>query len=411
MSTLTSPQYAFDPTGRLPANLIPGELQALTGVASRDFYVIVPACTPFFAESVVLSFKNTQGDIRPLVEGVDFYFTHFFLGATRACGKPIYGSITFLNTTLRGTLTLSYQTIGGEWTVDSAKIAEILADEVHNPRTTTWEQVSGVPTIFPVIDHEWNLVDLVGMKEVQTSLDAITDALLAAATSAMTIHINTVGNAHHLTAGDIGAVTEIQMNAAIQSAVQDGQGNTDHVAEGTTNKYFAEARVLATVLAGYTVGTNVVLSEQDNVLAAFRKLQGQLTAVGTALANKASLNRPAFTGLSSSSLVKLTMTGVPLSIDISTSGDFQVNVTGSGAIGFNTANVGDMTNKVVEFSITTINDGTAGAYALAWPSNVHWVDGTPPPRSTSPNAVDLWYFVSIDNMATWTGSLSNANPR
>lgn len=55
-----------------------------------------------------------------------------------------------------------------------------------------------------------------------------------------------------------------------------GAANTDALPEGTNNLYFTVARVLATLLTGYTVGTNTALAATDSILAAFGKIQAQL---------------------------------------------------------------------------------------------------------------------------------------
>lgn len=54
-------------------------------------------------------------------------------------------------------------------------------------------------------------------------------------------------------------------------------GSTDSVAEGTTNKYFTEARVRATILTGLSTVTNAAIAATDSVLGAFGKLQKQVT--------------------------------------------------------------------------------------------------------------------------------------
>lgn len=54
-------------------------------------------------------------------------------------------------------------------------------------------------------------------------------------------------------------------------------GSTDSVTEGATNLYFTEARVRATVLTGLSVATNAAIAAADSVLAAFGKLQAQIT--------------------------------------------------------------------------------------------------------------------------------------
>lgn len=55
-------------------------------------------------------------------------------------------------------------------------------------------------------------------------------------------------------------------------------GSTDAVPEGATNKYFTEARVLATILTGLSTATNAAITAADSVLAALGKLQAQVTA-------------------------------------------------------------------------------------------------------------------------------------
>lgn len=55
-----------------------------------------------------------------------------------------------------------------------------------------------------------------------------------------------------------------------------GAANTDALPEGSTNLYFTAARVLVTVLTGYSVGSNAALAATDTLLQAFGKIQAQL---------------------------------------------------------------------------------------------------------------------------------------
>lgn len=50
-------------------------------------------------------------------------------------------------------------------------------------------------------------------------------------------------------------------------------GSTDSVTEGSTNLYFTVARVLASVLTGFSVGSRVAITASDTVLSAFGKAQ------------------------------------------------------------------------------------------------------------------------------------------
>jgi len=181
--------YSFDHTGSAPANKIIGEQHVITSINNPTYHFIVPKFSPFFANGLVLTFKDINNVSRPLVEGIDFILGYQFIGASRSCAKPIYGAVSFLNLTLTGIVTATYQTIGGDWTIDSAKIDEILSDEIRNPRTITWEQVVNLPSLFPVIDHQWNLIDLVGMSDVVDKLD---DISLAIANKVIAVEGNTV---------------------------------------------------------------------------------------------------------------------------------------------------------------------------------------------------------------------------
>lgn len=200
-STTPSYAYPFDPTGTLASNLIQGESITISPPSWSDFYFVIPAFAPYFQTSLQV-IHHPSGKI--LSEGVDYNCTHRFHDASLACGKPIYGSITLLDKTLTGVLELKYQTLGGAWTVSNATILAILSDTQLNPRITTWEQVVDLPFEFPVIDHQWDLVDLVGASEVVSALEDIKAAILASGNGGLADHLADFNNPHRVTAAQVG---------------------------------------------------------------------------------------------------------------------------------------------------------------------------------------------------------------
>lgn len=62
--------------------------------------------------------------------------------------------------------------------------------------------------------------------------------------------------------------------------------DTDSLSEGSTNRYFTAARVLAVVLTGLSVATGGPAVSTDSVLAAIGKLQRQINDLSTAVAGK-----------------------------------------------------------------------------------------------------------------------------
>lgn len=94
-------------------------------------------------------------------------------------------------------------------------------------------------------------------------------------------------------------VIEIKFESTLNSggggAVDSVNGETGDVVLTTTdinegtNQYFTEARVRATVLTGLSLATNAVIAATDSILVAFGKLQAQLTALSSSLANYVTL--------------------------------------------------------------------------------------------------------------------------
>jgi hypothetical protein len=225
---MTTTSYAFDPTGQLPANLVTGEQHILTMQNYRDYHFIVPTYAPYFSDSVIMTIVDTNNNSRRLYEGVDYTCTHNFLGASRSCTKPIYGSLSINDLTLAGIVTLQYQTLGGNWVLNLAQIMQILSDRIHNPRITAWEMVTGYPTIFPPIDHEWNLVDMVGMTEVVAALAGISDALSTSLLTGWQAHI-LASNPHNTTAHDVDAYTRAEVDAMFAALGIDGADQLYHL--------------------------------------------------------------------------------------------------------------------------------------------------------------------------------------
>lgn len=74
-------------------------------------------------------------------------------------------------------------------------------------------------------------------------------------------------------------------------------GSTDAVPEGAVNKYWTLARTLGSVLTGLVTTNPAVVAATDTVLAAFGKLQRQITDLASSVANKA--NKGANTDITS----------------------------------------------------------------------------------------------------------------
>jgi hypothetical protein len=233
-----------DTTGALPANNVSGERQVLTAANGTDQQFIVPLFAPFFGGVGDLSivYQPFSGSARTLAEGIDYTLAFQFIGASRACAKPIYGGISFLNNQLAGTLTLDYHTLGGTWTINQNEINRILADAITNTRVTAWEQVIDRPLLFPVVDHPWNLTDLVGAKEVVQGIQDLGVAIAARPSAVSPVgleaHLADLANPHHTDKTQVGLGNVQNYPVATPEQVLAGQA---------TNAYMTPALVALAV--------------------------------------------------------------------------------------------------------------------------------------------------------------------
>lgn len=245
--------YPFDPTGTAASNLITDERQLIPAENSKGFVLMIPFLAPYFRSSMqIVHLQNG----RVLVPDVDYACTHYFYEATTKIGQPIYGSITFLDKTLSGTVALRYQTIGGEWTIDEQQIEQILANTLLNPRVATWEQIVDLPHQFPPIDHPHDVNDDMGrMENVIDAIYTITDAILQVGEGASEAHINNHNNPHEVTAAQVGLGMVVNAPMATPQEAIDG---------AATNRYINPMLMRTAVMAWVGNQLNDHIANQGN---------------------------------------------------------------------------------------------------------------------------------------------------
>lgn len=217
--------YPFDSSGTLASNKVTNEQQIIPTDDIGGYLFLIPFAAPFFKTSMKIYHIEKK---KYLVEGVDFAFTHFYKTASVAIGKAIYGSITFYDVTLTGAVQLQYQTIGGEWLIDHTAALELMINKLLNPRITYWESVVDAPATFPVIEHAFNVVDLVGMADVKNALQAISLAINAKTSNVPTLmaeHIIDYNNPHRMTKAHIDLGNVFNYGIATVAQAEAGQAN------------------------------------------------------------------------------------------------------------------------------------------------------------------------------------------
>lgn len=396
--------YPLDTTGLSPANLISNEDHTLTSANTSTYHFVVPQFSPFYREGFIISHRPVgSSGFTVLAPGVDYNFAFPYVGATLQTGKPVYGAISFINLLLEGTVRLTYQTVGGEYTLDETNLIEITANIVYNPRITTWEQVSGAPAHFPPVTHAWTPQDLVGQQDLLTRLDQIRDAILNPASGGLLSHIGDYGNPHRVSKHHVGLGSVMNFPIATIAECVAGLATDRYVTPGglraamsliDTRQYLTLNEALTLTEVPKIVTFDVLLQ----MLRTFGILQ-RTDAVITA-PNKPTIIYPVDTGLyiGDQPLRCLNFTGVGANAVIKTQslvgvGSFTVpagvntvKITGRGAVGTTTTSGGSMnagapvltpigfeTNAVISELVSNIT-GDQGSIICRVVSSVHSID-------------------------------------
>lgn len=167
--------YAFDPTGQALQNHVLGETKTLNLPAGHDYLFVVPTYGPFFEDSLVIKYTDTLGNARILEPFVDYHPGFQFVEATSKTNRALYGGFSFIDITLTGTVTYSYQALGGDYELSTAQITAIQANEARDPQFTSWEAVLQAQSItlvtVPTIDHPWSRINVETIKKATDELE------------------------------------------------------------------------------------------------------------------------------------------------------------------------------------------------------------------------------------------------
>ena len=165
--------YPYDPTARATSNKIVNEsITVIPPSQITDYSYVVPRAAPFFAESLVV--KDGKGvGARTLVENVDYWCVIDFLSASVGLTKRVSVGIALLDPNYSGTLYVSYQTLGGNYTMADYSVLEELIRERYVVKHVSYEQIINLPAGFSPEWHKHEVADMVGMSSVVTSLNNI----------------------------------------------------------------------------------------------------------------------------------------------------------------------------------------------------------------------------------------------
>lgn len=169
--------YDFDPNGILGTNKVVNESVTIVPPGNiKDVSFFCPRAAPFFANSMVIK-TGTGIGARTLIEDVDYRIVFDFVSASIHLKRRINVGIALLNPEYAGTLYLTYQALGGEYSLADFSVFEEILKERYSTVHVAYEQIVNLPPAFATKWHEHVVHDMVGMREVVQELVGIKDAI------------------------------------------------------------------------------------------------------------------------------------------------------------------------------------------------------------------------------------------
>lgn len=161
-------KYPLDITGVATTHRIVNETHTLT----KDKQVIVPHEAAFYTNLMTIRKGN-----KTLTHGIDYEFGNFYEEATRITGKEVMVTIRFLSK-ITGTVSLTYQTVGGEFTDLNDNVIELLESLIHDTRKVRFDDIINLPKAFPPQRHLHDISDISGWIALVTNMIEVRDAIL-----------------------------------------------------------------------------------------------------------------------------------------------------------------------------------------------------------------------------------------
>lgn len=237
--------YPIDPTGISPSNRIIDETKVIMPPGQiTDASFFVPRVNPFFRSGLVIK----QGT-RTLIENVDYQLVFRSVALSEHFEKELFGGVMLVNRYFEGTVTITYQVLGGDFQNDEYELLERLARISGAIRWVTYDQLIGTPSNFPPAYHMHDIeTDLVDMGDVVDVVERMVTELSKAPASLTEVNARI---SSHLMAEHAHSKAQVSLgdveNLPIASDVEVSQGVRKYVTAD------ALKRQLPTMVAGLII--------------------------------------------------------------------------------------------------------------------------------------------------------------
>jgi hypothetical protein len=218
----------LDLTGKQLTNRVLDEQHTLITIPNRSHRVIMPRRGAFYSRSEQQRLIDGVTG-RSLTPGVDYVATYLYSELTAVTGQEVCGILVVTNPAVSAKVTLSYQAVGGWYSLSSEDIAVVMDALKAENQAVTWAGIAGKPYEYTPAPHHHKFWQLYGLESVNHQMERLKRAAftkdtaavaheedygdvlfdeaedtLEVLTAGITAHINNYNNPHGVTKVQVG---------------------------------------------------------------------------------------------------------------------------------------------------------------------------------------------------------------
>lgn len=175
---------------------------------------------------------------------------------------------------------------------------------------------------------------------------------------------------------------------------------------GGTVTLLASSDIAAGVISTGAVGTPGLSFSGDANTGIYSPAANQFAVTTDGVQRMLVYGTGFFDGVFSDKIVAVGNTGTAQTLDVSQGNVFTATLTGNCTFTLSGANAAS--SRASSFTLVLTNDGTAGR-TVAFAGGTFKYPGGSVTRTTTANAVDVWFFFTPNNGTTWYVSIPMAN--
>jgi hypothetical protein len=165
--------YAWNPFQDNPNNRVTDEA---AHTDKNTAGIIVPRNGPFFSRNFKIRLKDSGRELS--LDAGDYTFIHPFGAFNIRYNRLVWGALQVKGVSGPTDFIIEYDTIGGDFVLSDIAYAEAVANTLTSPRTIDWNEIVGLPLVWPPDPHDHPASDTMNYTDMMVWMQSYLNAIL-----------------------------------------------------------------------------------------------------------------------------------------------------------------------------------------------------------------------------------------